>query len=283
MAARRPPHNGRVTIRVRRPLILLVAVAVVVAVGGAAAGAAWWRWDTGRQPTVRDAVAAMDRAVADAVVAAGPGAAVALSGVVRSTGCRINFLHSGGAFTANADLYTDAGTEDSLIGGIAQRLSGAYTVTRGPAVAGIRPLLADLAGGVQLAVRSLGGGWLQVSARTGCSLGTQAPQVTPSDAGAATAGITALFGRLGTRPASFSEHRLDCRSGAIVTVAAVSEPVDSAGLSERLAAAVPAGVQPFTAGRSNRLAYRDGDVSVIVAASDDGTAVTSQYTTTCAR
>lgn len=273
---------GRVTIRVRRSVLLIVAVLLlVVAVGGTAAVTAWWRWDTARQPAVRDAVAAMDRAVADVVGAAGPQAAVAVSGVVRSTACRINFLHSGGVFTANADLYTDPGTADALITGIAQRLAGSYAVTRGPAVSGVRPLVAGLAGGVELSVRSLGGGWLVVSARTGCSLGVQAAEASPSAGGAATAGITALFARLGTRPVSFSEHRLDCRSGAIDTVAAVSGPVASGDLSSRLAAAVPAGVHPFAAGGSNRLAYRDGDVSVVVAASDDGTAVTSQYTTTC--
>ena len=268
------------TIRARR-LLIIVAAVTVVAVGGAAAAVAWFRWDTARQPTVRDAVAAMDQAVADAVGAAGPQAAVAVSGVVRSTVCRINFLHSGGVFTANADLYTDPGAEDSLITGMAQRLSGPYQVTRGPAVSGVRPLVADLPGGVELSVRSLGGGWLVVSARTGCSLGAQAAQASPPAGDAATAGITALFAKLGTRPASFSEHRLACRSGAIVTVAAVSGPVDSADLGRRLASAVPAGAHPFEAGDSNRLAYRDGDVSVVVAASDDGTAVTSQYTTTC--
>lgn len=268
------------TIRVRW-LLLLPLVAAVLVAAGTWAVAAWWRWDTARQPTVRDAVTAMDRAVADAVVAAGPAAAVAVSGVVRSSVCRINFLHSGGAFTANADLYTDPGTEDTLITRIAQQLSGAYPVRRGPAVSGIRPLVADLAGGVELSVRSLGGGWLVVSARTGCSLGSATAPASPQAGAAATAGITALFAQLGTKPASFTEHRLDCRAGAIVTVAAVSEPVDSADLSRRLAAAVPAGVHPFAAGGSNRVAYRNGDVSVVVAASDDGTSVTSQYTTTC--
>jgi hypothetical protein len=44
---------------------------------------------------------------------------------------------------------------------------------------------------------------------------------------------------------------------------------------------VPVAARRFASGRSNRVVYRDGDVSVIVAASDDGTAVTGQYTTTC--
>jgi hypothetical protein len=276
-----PLHNGGVTVRVRRRLVIGALVLSVVIAGGVAAGVAWWRWDTARQPTVGEAVAVLDRAVADVVVAAGPEAAVAVSGVVRSTVCRINAFRQGGVFTANADLYTDPGGEDSLISAVAQRLAGAYPVLRGVAVAGVRPLQASVAGGVELSVRKLSAGWLGVSARTGCSLGAAASPApaSPGDTGAA--GITTLFARLGTRAASFTQHRLDCSGGAIVTVAAVSQPVDSSRLAQRLAAAVPAGARRFASGESNRVVYRDGQVSVIVAASDDGTAVTSQYTTAC--
>ena len=241
-------------------MIWVLALLVVVA-GGVAAGAAWWRWDTARQPTVGDAVAVMDRAVADAVVAAGPEAAVAVSSVVRSAVCRINAFRQGGVFTANADLYTDPGGEDRLIT--------------------VMPLQADVAGGIQLSVRKLSEGWLSISARTGCSLGTAASPAPPPPGEAGASGITALFARLGTRAASFSQHRLECSDGAIVTVAAVSQPADSSRLNDRLAASVPKSAHRFASGESNRVAYRDGPVSVIVAATDDGTAITSQYTTSC--
>jgi hypothetical protein len=122
--------------------VIWVLAPLVVVAGGVAAGAAWWRWDTARQPTVGDAVAVMDRAVADAVVAAGPEAAVAVSSVVRSAVCRINAFRQGGVFTANADLYTDPGGEDGLITVMAQRLSPAYPVRRGAAVSVVRPLQA---------------------------------------------------------------------------------------------------------------------------------------------
>jgi hypothetical protein len=261
-------------------VIWVLALLVVVA-GGVAAGAAWWRWDTARQPTVGDAVAVMDRAVADAVVAAGPEAAVAVSSVVRSAVCRINAFRQGGVFTANADLYTDPGGEDRLITVMAQRLSPAYPVRRGAAVSGVRPLQADVAGGIQLSVRKLSEGWLSISARTGCSLGRAASPAPASPGNAGAAGITTLFARLGTRAASFSQHRLECSDGAIVTVAAVSQPADSSRLNDRLAASVPKSAHRFASGESNRVAYRDGPVSVIVAATDDGTAITSQYTTSC--
>jgi hypothetical protein len=269
-----------VKVRARR-LLLIGVLALLVIAGGVTAGAVWWRWDTARQPTVGDAVATLDRAVSDVLVAAGPDAAVAVGGVVRSSVCRINALRTGGIFTASADLYTDPAGEDSLITAIAQRLSGAYAVRRGVAVSGVRPLEADIAGRVHLSVRKLSEGWLGVSTRTVCSLGAAAPPPAAASGAAGVAGINALFARLGTRAASVSEQRLDCTGGAIVTVAAVSAPVDTARLNERLTAAVPAGARRFASGRSNRVVYRDGDVSVIVAASDDGTAVTAQYTTTC--
>ena len=260
---------------------MIGVLALLVIGGGGAAGVAWWRWDTARQPAVADAVAVMNRAVADAVAAAGPDAAVALSDVLRSTTCRINLFRDGGVFTANADLYTDLGGEDSLINAMAQRLSASYAVRRGPAVSGVSPLLATVPGGVELSVRKVSEGWLSVSARTGCSLGSvPAPSsASPTDAGAA--GITALFADLGTRATAFSRRRLDCSGGAIVTVAAVSAPVDSSSLGRRLAGVLPAGARQFTSGTSNRVAYRDGSTSVVVAATDDGTAITGQYTTSC--
>jgi hypothetical protein len=262
-------------------LLIWILVPLVVLGVGVVAAVVWWRWDTARQPAVLDAVPTMRRAVADAVVAAGPGAASAISGVVRSSQCRISAVRQGGVFTARADLYTDPGGEDALITGIAEQLSDTYPVRRGAAVSGTRPLEADVGQGVRLAVRRLGAGWLTVSARTGCSLGTVAGQQSPPAGGPAAAAITATFAALGTRPASFVAHQLDCPGGSLITVAAVSEPVDSAGLRARLAAAVPVGARRFASGESNRVAYRNGAVSVIVAASDDGTTVTGQYTAGC--
>ena len=119
-----------------------MAVLVVLA-GGVAAGAAWWRWDTARRPQVRDVVAAMTRAVADAVTAAGPSVVVAVSGVVRSTDCEINAVRRGGLFSANADLYTRPGEEEDVVTAMAQALSRSYEVRRGVAASGFRPLEAD--------------------------------------------------------------------------------------------------------------------------------------------
>ena len=257
-----------------------MAVLVVLA-GGVAAGAAWWRWDTARRPQVRDVVAAMTRAVADAVTAAGPSVVVAVSGVVRSTDCEINAVRRGGLFSANADLYTRPGEEEDVVTAMAQALSRSYEVRRGVAASGFRPLEADPAAGVRLSVRRLSQSRLGVSARTRCSLGSvPSPAAEPVDPAAREA-VTRLFAALGTRPASFTTHRLPCAQGSITTVAAISETADTAGLADRLSGVVPADAGLFDAGEANLVVYRAGQVSVTVAASDDGTAVTSQYTVAC--
>jgi hypothetical protein len=266
----------------RRLLIRVVAPLGAVALLGTAGTLAWWSWDAARQPEVTDAVPVLRRALADTVTAAGQDAAAAIGGVARSAQCQINPLRTGGVFTARADLYTDPGGEDDLITGIATRLSGSYPVTRGTALSGVRPLTADAGQGVRLAVRRLGPGWLSVTARSGCSRGSvpdpQAPP--PNDPGVAA--VTATFAALGGAPRNFVANTLECPGGgALNTVSGVSQPMESAGLDRRLAGKVPADARRFASADSNRVAYRAGAVSVIVAASDDGTTVTGQYTTAC--
>ncbi|BEL05154.1 hypothetical protein Q0Z83_033450 [Actinoplanes sichuanensis] len=257
----------------------LIAVAVVTSLVMAAGAAAWWQWDGGRQPRVDDAVTTMTTAVTDAVVAAGDNAAVTVSAVVAAAECELGFLRRGRVFTAKADLYTDPGAEESLITTIEQGLTGRYATRRAEAVAGIRALQADV-GSVRLSVRRLSPGWLAVTARSGCSAGSV--DTGTADAGSpGVAGVTSLLATVGTRPATLTEQRLNCPNGAIVTVSAVSEPIDAGRLATRLATTVPAGARRFAADDANRVAYRDGPTSVVVAASDDGTAVTVQHTTDC--
>jgi hypothetical protein len=276
-AAKSPTgQNGPVSPARKR---VLISAGVVVALAAATGGtAAWWRWDTQRQPRVEDVAADMNTAVADAVVAAGPEAAAAVSAVVAAAECELGPLRTGSVFTGKADLYTDPGAEDTLITTIEQNLPDRYAVRRGPAVAGVRPLHADL-GAVSLSVRRLSPGWLAVTARSRCSLAEPVPPAV-STAPDATA-VTGLLATLGTRPAGVTEQRLRCRAGDIVTVSAVSEPTGADDLTGRLAAAVPAGARRFAARDANRITYRDGSASVVIAASDDGAAITVQHTTTC--
>lgn len=260
---------------------MLAGVGVIVC-AGLVAGAVtwWWRWDTRRRPHVGPVVAVMNRAVADVVTAAGDGAAVAVSPIVRSSTCDLGPFRKGGVFTAKADLYVDPGAEDALISSVASRLPASYGVSRGPAIGGIRPLRADAGQSVAVAVARISPGWLEVTVRSACSLGsaTQPPAAT---SGPAVTALTGLLGQLGTTPASVTEDQIACASGDIVTVSAVSRAADTSNLASRLNAVVPAGAHRFESGESNRVVYRLGNVAVIIAASDDGTAVTSQYTTVC--
>ncbi|WP_433797176.1 hypothetical protein [Actinoplanes sp. CA-252034] len=272
----------------------LVAAGVTVLL--VVAGFVWWRWDGTRQPRVEDVVAGMNTAVADAVTAAGQDVAVTVSPVVAAAECPLGLLRTGRVFTGKADLYTDPGGEETLIDTIEQRLAGRYAVRRGTAVAGVRTLEADV-GTIRLSARRLSPGWLAVTARSGCSLGTagsgapgsaapgsSAPGSAAPGSGSPASGVDAVNGLLtvvGARAAAVTEQHLRCPSGDMVTVSAVSEPVEAGRLAERFLGTIPAGARTFSAAGANRVAYRDGAVSVVIAASDDGAAVTAQHTVSC--
>jgi hypothetical protein len=145
----------------------------------------------------------------------------------------------------------------------------------------VAALIADARHGVQLAVRRLGEGWVVASARTGCTspAGSQPTEDAPNDAGTATA--TSLLSTLGTRAIQTRQEILACPAGGnLVTVTEISKPTTTDHLLDRLAAHIPANTHVYAA-TVNRVAYHDGPDSVIVAASDDATAITVRHTTTC--
>ncbi|MGI5214396.1 hypothetical protein [Plantactinospora sp. CA-290183] len=267
----------------RARVLLFVALPMVVVVLFAAVGVVWWRWDSARQPDVTDDVPRMNEVIAAALVAAGDEAAVAMSGVYRAATCSLGPFRGGGQFTRTADLYTDPGSEDALISRIAAGLPSSYRVGRGgTAVSGnAAPLTASL-GGVQLSVRHLGPGWVTARARTGCTGGAQGSDgAGDASGGAAGETIDRLLSTLGASAGEAYRHSVDCPTGGqVVTLAVLSRPTGSAALAERLRGSVPAGARQFTS-PSNRISYRQGPVSVIVAASDDSTAVTARHTTMC--
>jgi hypothetical protein len=141
---------------------------------------------------------------------------------------------------------------------------------------GARPLAATVRGGVQLSLRQLGDGWLVVSATTGCTAGPdQSADASPPPDDPALPAITGLLAAVGTRPASWSTVSLGC----VRTVAAVSDRTDSGRLAQRLAA--PADARVFSVATSNRVAWRSGATSVILAPSDDATTINIRHTTSC--
>ncbi|MFD0578040.1 hypothetical protein [Dactylosporangium darangshiense] len=263
----------------KRWLLAVSVLAALALLAGAAVGV--WRWQASRDPKVDTALPDMDRALADVLAAAGDEPAVAVNGLVRAATCPLGVLRTGGRYSRTAELYVAGGDEDTLIGRIAQRLPATYQAHRDTVTSGSAPpLTADLAGGVRVSVRQLGIGWLVADAATGCVAGpATTPDSAPPPEDPAVPAITTLLDSLGTAPAILTTTTLDCPAGQIRTVAAISRSTDSGRLADRLT--VPAGARTYLAAGSNRVAYRDGTASIIVAASDDGTAITVRRTTPC--
>lgn len=268
--SRRPRRRGR--------LVLLVALLVIVAVAvPAGVGAAMWRAYTRRQPTVTDAVPAMDRAIADVLAAAGPDPAVAVTGMVRVAVCRLDAIRTGGRYNRVASLYTTRGDEDTLITRITQALPAGYRASRGAGPAGqAAPMTADAGRDVHLSVRQAGYGWVTATAATGCTTGPG--NVITSSPGPGEPGLAAITGvltQLGTRLASAHRNSLTCPAGAIVTIAAVSATTSTEHVADRVQ--VPPGARRISLS-TDEVAYRQGAVSLVVAVSDDGTAITVRHT-----
>ncbi len=262
----------------RRRWWLVGAVALVLLVGQAGAAAAVWRYTRPRLPALAAAVPTLDRAIALVVGAVDGRAAVAIGPLVPLASCANTPLAKGSRVSRTADLYTDPGQEDALIGRIAAALPAEQHARREPPVAGgPPPLTAALGTGLSLHVTRLGNGWVAAIAETDCrNPGRPAPSVTTAPA-KASAEVTQVLAALGTTPTTWRADTVACAGGAIVTVATISAETGADNLRNRLAGAVPAGARRFVSD-ANRLAWRDGTTSVIVAASDDGRHVTVQDT-----
>jgi hypothetical protein len=262
---------------------LLIAAIVVVGVGvQVGIGYVLWQANSARQPKVSADVPYMDQAILTVVTGAGDGAAVAVSGIAQASVCRLDLVTQGGQFTRTADLYTDPGSEGALVDRIAARLPAGYHTQRPAAPVGqVAPLLADAGHGVQLAVRRLGEGWVVASAHTGCTSDTGSHPLggSPNDAG--TAEGSRLLSTLGTRASQTRQEVLACPTGGnLATVTEISGPASTDHLLDRLATHLPPHSHVYAA-TVNRVAYHDGPDSVVVAASDDATAITVRHTTPC--
>ncbi len=240
-----------------------------------------WQHVRPRLPTIAAATSTLDQAIAAVIAAAGNDAAVAVTGLVPSASCQKRFLAKGSLYTRTADLYTEAGREGDVI----DRIAAALPATEHPVrtthpPAGPSSLTADLRDGIRLQVLPVSAGWLAATARTDCRTGTQSQPTAPPDAATGIGRITQLLVALGTTPAGFHTDTVACSAGRIITLDAISQPTTTDKVPRRLAKVVPATARQFTS-TSNRLAWRDQNTSMIVAASDDGTHITVQRTTSC--
>jgi hypothetical protein len=264
-------------------VVLVVVVGVAWPVGMVLVGRHVWRANRSRPalPAVADVLPTLDRAVAAVAGAVGGDAAIAVAGLTPAQACRAGG-RAGSVYTRKLDIYLARGGEDGLITMIAGRLPDGYQPRRDPPVAGsARPLSAQPGPGVSLTVRQLGDGWLTVTARSDCRAsgagGSQASQ--PPAPGAADT-VDRIMSRLHARVGQWNRRELTCPTGTLSTTVAISAPTNSDDLAARLVDVVPPAARQYPAS-GDRLAYRDGLASVVVAPTDDGTAVTVRYTTGC--
>ncbi len=259
--------------------LVAVAATVAVAVQAGVLAGAWLRYRP-RLPRLAAAVATLDAAITEVVAATGDTAAVAVTDLVPSASCQDTALAKGSRYTRTADLYTTPGAEDALVDRVDAALpAGDHPHRTARVGGGVAPLDADLGGDIQLRVTQLGQGWLAATAETGCRAAGRLPSA-PAPPADGTRAIATMLAGLGTAPAGWHTDAVACGTGRMVTVDAISESTTTGDLPTRVAALVPPAAHRF-ASPANRLAWRDGSTSVIVAASDDGTHITVQRTVTC--
>jgi hypothetical protein len=279
----RQGRNRSVSNRWRWLVVLVVVVGVAWPVGAVMVGRHLWQVHRSGPPlpAVAGVLPTLDHAVAEVAVAVGDDAAVAVAGLTPAKACHVDG-RDGSIYTRKLDIYLSRGGEDGLITAIAGHLPDGYRPRRDPAVAGAaRPLSADPGPGVRLMVRQLGEGWLTATAQSDCrATNAQPSQPPPSPDPTVSGTVGGILTRLHSRAVQWNRRQLACPTGTLATMVAISAPTDSDNLPARLAEAVPANARQYT-GSADRLTYREGSTSVVVAPTDDGTAVTVRYTTGC--
>ncbi len=266
--------------------VALIVIAAVTGLAIVAGGATIvWHYARPRLPRVAEVEATADSGIVAVVDAAGDQAAVTVTELVATTTCQHTPFARGYVFTRTANLYTDAGAENAVIGGIAAALPPSFHSSRAnPLGSPVAPLHAIAGPGVQINVQVISAGWISATAQTDCRSAPAGTSVVGHADGTATSvptEISALFTTLGTTTASWHTDTVPCPRGAITTTDAVSASTNSADLTARIATTVPAGAHRYTT-PSNRVIWRAGQTSTVVAASDDGTHITAQITkSTC--
>jgi hypothetical protein len=252
-----------------------LAGTVAVLVAGTGAGVIVWQHVRAHLPTVSVVTPVLDRGIANVVTAVGDSAAVTVTGLVPARSCG-----GGSIFTVTANLYTNPGTEGAVIDRIAAAIPAGDAPRRSAAFGGGAPsLYASLGDGVQLQVIQLDHGWISATATSGCRSAAR-PAAAPLAPAAATVALGSTLHALGSAPTAFHADAVTCASGQIVTTSTASEPLDLADLPVRLAKLPPPSATVY-ASPSDRISWRQGSVSTVISAADDGTHVTAQQTVTC--
>jgi hypothetical protein len=276
------PYRGCVH---RRRVALIVTAAVTGTAILAGAATIVWHYTRPRLPAVAAVEASADSGIVAVVDAAGDQAAVTVTELVATTTCQHTTFARGHIYTRTANLYTNAGAENALIGRIAAALPRNFHASRAnPLGSPIAPLHATAGPGVQVTVQVISAGWTSATAQTDCRSTPAGTSVVGNADGTAKTvppDVAELFTALDTDAASWHTETVPCPGGAIITTDAVSASTDSGQLSTRVATVIPTGARRYTT-PSNRAIWRAGQISTVVAASDDGTHITAQITnSTC--
>lgn len=217
----------------------------------------------------------VDRAVAEAISAAGPDAAATVTAYQLRQRCEVAQLREGGDFARVARFYTSPGGERALLQRLAAKFADRYTV-RGPSTNGaFRVSLAEF---VVLQATATGGergdqtekgdtgkgsGVVRVTVSTGCRP-IDEPVTTFHDAptGQDRERLATTLRALGVTSGTWTVNQLRCDGGKIRGAEVTAAPPAATALRQ-LREQLPAGAR-LLVDQPDLVAYRTGDTSVAV-------------------
>jgi hypothetical protein len=256
-----------------------VAWIVVLVIGGG-----WYalhgKPSVREQTTIGNARPVVDRAIVDAVAAAGGAPVVAVSGFERVKSCKITPVRSGAEFRRVADLYTSPGTESAVLHMIASGLPARYHAKA--ASSGKVTLDADAGDYVTVDGTVPAPGLVRIEAATGCrqNSGATAGEPSPPAGSASVAALAPVLGALGRPAVSYATVAdLACASGGSLRSVAATLPPGSAPASLATTLRTLA-ASPATATRTS-YAFRSGAVDIVAVANSTSHAVIVTATTRC--
>ncbi|NJC69281.1 hypothetical protein HC031_06040 [Planosporangium thailandense] len=230
------------------------------------------------QTSVAHALPTVDRAIAEAVTAAGPAGAVAeIDGYREVSGhCMITTARAGARYQRAAYLYVPVGREPALLDGIAARLPRGYDAR--VSGSGAHALTADAGDFVTLEGGISGPGEVRLTADTGCRpLTRPVSEHAPTPSAADRAPVEVALSALKLSAVRWQAHRVDCaRGGAVRTVRADGPP---GTVLPPLAGALRAVAPDAVVVRPDLYVYRSGPAGVVVRTADGVSTVTA--TTGC--
>lgn len=226
------------------------------------------------QTSVAEALPTVDRAIAEAVAAAGPAGAVAEVDGYReaSSRCRITAARDGARYQRAAYLYVPVGAEPALLDGIAARLPRGYDVRVSRSAD--HQLTADAGNFVTLEGAISAPGQVRFTADTGCRpLTHPVSEDGPAPTAAERAPVEAALSALKTSAVRWEAHRVDCARGGSVRTVRADGPAGTVPPS--LVGALHAVSPDAVVARPDLYVYRSGPVGVVARAADGVVTVTA--------